>query len=168
MNPSVEFRRAAWGFTTMQPNRRCGRCWRESDAGRTCRSSSSSDMPGARGRRIALARRSAIACGIPRKLGARGTERHAGDRGRSTLHGAGQGGAQAHPRRFCGIRQAGQQNWASTAFRSMPRMAISCTISSRRSPTSAPTNMAAALPIACVSRWRSMRRCARSSRPKNP
>ena len=50
---------------------------------------------------------------------------------------------------------------ASTPSNCTPRTAISCISSCRRSPTSAPTNMAGPCKTACVIRWKCSRRSAR-------
>ena len=55
----------------------------------------------------------------------------------------------------------------STCSRSMPRTAICCRRSSRRSPTVAPTNMAGPSRTACAIRWRSSMPCARSGRRRS-
>ena len=79
---------------------------------------------------------------------------------RGAAAGARCGGTRAHPRGVrlrCEARRAAR---VSTRSSCIARTAICCTSSCRRSPTGAPTNMAAALQTACGFRWKCSTRCA--------
>ena len=76
-------------------------------------------------------------------------------------HGAGEAANSSAPPRWRSAR-------ASTCWSSIARTATSSPPSSRRSPTIAPTNMAAASRTACATRSRSSARCARFGRTESP
>ena len=72
------------------------------------------------------------------------------------------------PRRLRRAPPGAPSGSASMRSRSMPRTATCCTSSSRRSPTSATTNTAAASRTGCASRSRSSTSCAPRSRRGKP
>ena len=73
-------------------------------------------------------------------------------------------GLAARARRLRGGGASAPSGSASTPSRCTPRTAISCISSCRRSPTSAPINMAARCRIACAFRSKCSTRCARRFR----
>ena len=96
-----------------------------------------------------------------------GAVRRAAQGRRAAAAGARRRRACAHPRCLRRRPRSAPSGSASMRSNCIARTAICCTSSCRRSPTSAPTDMAAPCRTACAFRSKCSRRCARFSPPTN-